>query len=124
MRAFKTKAFGRFARKERIDDDDLREAVARAVRGLVDADLGGHLIKQRVARKGDGRSGGYRTIIVFRIDQRAVFLFGFAKNDQVDLTAIELRTYKQAARDYLSLSERELDELVEQGTLLEIEDDV
>jgi len=65
-RVFKTRWFTRFAAKERITDDRLAEAVARAERGLIDADLGGGLIKQRVARAGKGKSGGYRTLIAYR----------------------------------------------------------
>ena len=79
MRIFKTRGFARFARKERLGDRELREAIARAERGIVDADLGGHVIKQRVARSGQGRSGGYCTVIAYRSQTRAVFLFGFAK---------------------------------------------
>ena len=82
MRVFKTRAFGRFARRERIADELLCDAIERAERGVVDAELGGRVIKQRVARPGQGRSGGYRTLIAFRSDTRAVFMFGFAKNDQ------------------------------------------
>jgi hypothetical protein len=78
LRVFATKVFARFARKERLDDRRLCEAVERAGRGLVDADLGGNLIKQRIARPGSGRSGGYRTIVAFRAAQRSVFLYGFA----------------------------------------------
>lgn len=63
MRIFKNRWFEKFARKQDIGDDVLREAVGRAERGLIDADLGGGVIKQRVAREGEGRSGGYRTII-------------------------------------------------------------
>jgi hypothetical protein len=63
LRVFATRVFARFAGKERLDDKHLLGAVARAERGLVDADLGGNLIKQRVARAGGGRSGGYRTVI-------------------------------------------------------------
>jgi hypothetical protein len=80
LRVFTTKVFARFARKERLDDRQLCEAIARAERGLVDADLGGNLIKQRVARSGRGRSGGYRTVVAFRASQRSVFLYGFAKS--------------------------------------------
>jgi len=65
LRIFKTKVFTRFARRERISDAQLREAVARAERGLVDADLGGGVVKQRVARPGQGRSGGFRALIAY-----------------------------------------------------------
>src|SRR5277367_5120463 len=76
---YKLKPFARFARSENIDDENLVEAVERAGRGLVDADLGGGLIKQRVARKGQGRRGGYRVMVAIRSADYAVFLFGFAK---------------------------------------------
>ena len=81
MRVFKSNRFHRFARKEKISDAMLCEAIERAERGLIDADLGAGLIKQRVARPGAGRSGGYRTLIFFRAETRAVFAFGFAKSD-------------------------------------------
>ena len=66
MRTFKTKAFARFAHREGIGDRALCDAVARIAKGLVDADLGGGVFKQRIARKGGGRSGGFRTIVLFR----------------------------------------------------------
>jgi hypothetical protein len=82
MHVYTTKASGRFKRRERIADAALRDAVDRAAKGLIDADLGGGIVKQRVARPGQGRSGGYPTVIAFRASDRAVFLFGFAKNSQ------------------------------------------
>jgi hypothetical protein len=78
MRAFVVKAFARFQRHERITDAMLCTALDDAHRGLVDADLGSEVIKQRVARRGQGKSGGYRVLIAFRRDERAVFLHGFA----------------------------------------------
>lgn len=83
MRIFKTRLFAKFARRERIPDASLREAIERAGRALIDADLGGGVIKQRVGRKGQGRSRGYRTLIAYRFGEFAVFLFGFAKSDRV-----------------------------------------
>jgi hypothetical protein len=74
VRIFKTKWMMRYARRERIADSSLREAVERAGRGSIDADLGGGVIMQRVARGGQGRSGGYRTLIAYRAGTRAVFL--------------------------------------------------
>lgn len=79
MRVLVTKVFARFARAEGVGDDKLREAIERADKGLIDAALGGGLIKQRLARAGQGRSGGFRTVIAFRQADRAVFLYGFAK---------------------------------------------
>ena len=90
MRVFKTKWFGRFARKERLSDQKLAEAVREVERGLHDGDLGGGLIKKRIARAGEGKRGGYRTIIVYRRGKRAVFVYGFAKSDKADLSPVEL----------------------------------
>ena len=76
MRIYKVKVFARFQRRERIEDGALAKAVRAAEDGLIDADLGGGLIKQRVARPGQGKSGGYRTVIVYRRGDLAVFLLG------------------------------------------------
>jgi hypothetical protein len=78
VRIFKTKTLAKFARQHGISDDGLVDAVERAVRGLIDADLGGQIIKQRVARPGQGKRGGFRMIIGIRSD-RAIFVFAFAK---------------------------------------------
>jgi hypothetical protein len=94
LRVFITKVFARFVRKERLDDRQLCEAIARAERGLVDADLGGNLIKQRVARPGRGRSGGYRTVVAYRASQRSVFLYGFAKSERDNIDVRELDDLK------------------------------
>jgi len=79
VQIFKTKWFVRYARQERIGDHSLREAIERAERGIVDADLGGRIVKQRVARTGQGRSCGYRLLIAYCSGDRAVFLYGFGK---------------------------------------------
>lgn len=74
MRVFKNKSFARFCRRARITDAVLCGAVDAASRGLIDADLGGGVIKQRIARHGEGKSGGFRTIILLRICERALFV--------------------------------------------------
>ena len=105
MQVLRLKAFGRFQRRERIADDALAKAVRDAEGGLVDADLHGGLIKQRVARPGQGKSGGYRTIIAYRRGDRAVFLYGFAKNEKANLDDDELACWRQIGRSYLALDE-------------------
>ena len=82
MRIFQNKAFIRFAKKAGIGDAVLCEAIRNAERGLIAADLGGGIIKQRIARPGQGKSGGFRTLIVFRAAARAFFVHGFAKNEK------------------------------------------
>jgi len=118
-RIFKTKWFQRFARRERIEDATLVDAVARAETGQVDADLGGGVIKQRIARAGQGKSGGYRTIVVFRRGDRAVFMYGFAKRERENIRADEEKEFKEAAKHVLGLTEKELVELVKRGDFVE-----
>lgn len=120
MRVFKTKWFVRFARKERIGDKELCDAVARAERGLIDADLGGGLIKQRLARSGQGKSGGYRSILVFQSGSRSVFAYGFAKNDRDNIDAVELQAFRQLASLMLSYDQDALDVAVSRNFLQEV----
>ncbi len=120
MRVFATRVSNRFARKERLDDRRLCEAVARAERGLVDADLGGSLIKQRVARQGGGRSGGYRTIIAFRAGQRCVFLYGFAKNERDNIDDRELSDLRSLARHFLAFSDSQIATALAEAELREV----
>ena len=112
--------FQRFAAKERIGNVALIEAIERANRGLIDADLGGGVIKQRVARPGQGRSGGYRTLILFRVGRRAVFAFGFAKSDQANIAPADLALLKDAASMTLALTEDDIARLVRTGQLIEV----
>jgi hypothetical protein len=124
VRIFKLKGFARFQRRERIADEALAKAVSDAGDGLVDADLGGGLIKQRVARKGQGKSGGYRTIIAFQRGERAVFLFGFAKSDQENISSDELDLLRMRGRAFLELKPKQLAALTADGELLEISDGI
>jgi hypothetical protein len=123
VRIFKTRAFGRFARKERIGDPLLCDAIARADSGILDADLGGHVIKQRIARPGQGRSGGYRTLIAYRSETRAVFLFGFAKNDTDDIDDDALTALRKAAAEVLRLNNKDVAALVAAGKWTEVQCD-
>ena len=108
MRVFATRWFARFMRKERIGEQQLCEAVGRAARGSVDANLGGNLIKQRVARKGGGRRGGYRVLIAHQSGRRAVLLYGFAKNERDSIDPSELADLKKLTQRLITLSEQEI----------------
>lgn len=122
MRIFKTRWVARFVRRERIDDAGLKEAIARAERGLIDADLGGGLIKQRVARPGQGRSGGFRMIVAYRTADRAFFVYGFAKNERDNIDDDELQTLRDIAAAFLAHEDTALDEAVRNGQLQEMDD--
>jgi len=115
--------FAKFAAKEKISDATLADAVHRAQSGLIDADLGHGLIKQRIARQGGGRAGGYRSILIFRSGQRAIFVFAFAKNAKANLSAAELKVYRKAASIMLELGDDEMETEVEAGRLVEVKDD-
>lgn len=120
MRVFVTRQFGRFARSERMADDRLCVAIARAESGLIDADLGGGLIKQRVARPGQGRSGGYRTVVAYRRLGRAVFLYGFAKNERDNIGPDDLAALKKLAAVYLGATMAALEAWCGEGELREV----
>lgn len=118
-RVFQTKWFQRSARKEEIGAAALLDAVERAENGQIDADLGGSVIKQRIARPGHGKSGGYRTIIVFRKGDRAVFMYVFPKNKRDNITTDELVAFREAAKYILALTEHQIAALLKKGDLVE-----
>jgi len=120
MRIFKSRWFQRFARKERIADAALRECVVRAEKGQIEADLGGGVIKQRIARPGEGKSKGYRTIIFFRRGARAFFVYGFAKSQRANIDEDEEEQFKEAAKLVLALTETQLAVRLERGDFVEV----
>ena len=120
MRLFKTKWFMRYERQERLEDHSMCDAIERTERGLVDADLGGGIIKQRVARTGQGRSGGYRLLIAYRSGKRAVFLYGFAKSERDTIDADELETLKEIGAVWLEAKKERLEYAIKEGILREV----
>ena len=91
---------------------------------MIDADLGGGVIKQRIARKGQGKSGGFRSVVLFRQGERAFFVYAFAKSDRDNIDQSELSTYKTAAAVYLNYTDDELALFLKQGTLMEISHEI
>lgn len=120
MRIFKNAWFGRFARKEKISPDVLLEAVDRAEKGLVDADLGGGVIKQRIARPGEGKSKGYRSIVLYRRGDKSFFVYGFPKSDLGNIRDDEAEQFKRAAKLVLALSDEQIRLLIEIGQFEEV----
>ncbi|MCX7162566.1 MAG: type II toxin-antitoxin system RelE/ParE family toxin [Rhodocyclales bacterium] len=108
MRAFKTRTFQRWAGKAGVTDAALLDAVAQMERGLIDADLGGNLYKQRVALPGRGKSGSTRTIIATQFAGVLFFLYGFEKSDRDNITAKELALYQRFARELLGMNESQI----------------
>jgi hypothetical protein len=120
VRIFKTKTLAKFTRQHGIGDDGLVEAVERALQGLIDADLGGQIIKQRVARPGQGKRGGFRMIIGIRSD-RAIFLFAFAKNERENIGKAELTTLREIVASFLNADDKTIAQALEDGTLIEVQ---
>lgn len=120
MRIFKNKWFAKFADKEGISDEGLLKAIKDIEAGNTDADLGGGVIKQRVARFSEGKSGGYRTIILYRRGDLAFFVYGFAKNILDNIDRADLRDFKKLAKIMLALSDEQLKMLLESKELREI----
>ncbi len=112
--------FGRYARRERIEDKNLCEAIERAERGIIDADLGGGVIKQRVARTGQGRSSGYRMLVAYRCGDLAVFLYGFAKKERDNIEDDDLESLRNIAADLFGSTAECLEKQVIEGRLQEV----
>jgi hypothetical protein len=120
LRVFVTKGFKRLARRERIADSSLCEAIRRAERGLVDAELGGGVVKQRLARPGQGRSGGYRVLIAYRARTLSVFLYGFAKSERDNIGNDELATLRDIASGWFRADAKALARAMTDGVIQEL----
>lgn len=121
MKAFKTRAFAKWANSEGLDDVAFASAVEEMEQGLIDAQLGGDVVKKRVALPGRGKRGGARTLVAFRRRDRAFFIFGFAKNERANVSKDELKALKLLAKELLNYPVTSLDFAVRSGELIEIE---
>jgi hypothetical protein len=122
MRVFKTRTFDRSMKRSGMTDRALWGAVLEMAKGLVDADLGGHVVKKRVALPGLGKRGGARTIVATKLAERWFFLYGFRKNERANIDKDELRALQEVAKDLLGLDDRRLDSALEAGEILEVRD--
>ena len=121
MRTFKTRLFSRWAADEGLTDRILAEAVNEMERGLVDANLGGHMYKKRVALPGRGKRGGFRTLLAYRKGEKAFFVLGFAKNERANIDARDFKALSKLADELLSYTNAALKKLIRDGQLVEIE---
>lgn len=119
-RVFKTRHFNRWMRKTELSDNALCYAVSGMEQGLIDADLGGGVVKKRVRLPGRGKSGSARTLVATNKGNRWFFVFGFEKNERANVTAKELEALRTIAADLLGPAAKELDALLQSGALLEI----
>ncbi len=123
MQVYKSKWFGKWADKEDLTDQDLSAAVKEMVNGLIDADLGGHVMKKSVALQGQGKSGGARTLLAFKVGDKAFFMYGFAKNQQDNISAKELKALKAMAKQVLGYTPAQLKVVLKAGEFIEVRHD-
>jgi hypothetical protein len=121
MRVFKTKVFNRWAKREGLADPSLCEAISEMLQGLVDARLGGGVVKKRVARAGEGKRGSYRTILATNLRDRWFFMFGFAKNERDNIRDDELKMLRQLAAALLRMDDPAIVEARNRSELVEID---
>lgn len=119
-RVFKTRHFCRWMRKTELTDSALCDAVLEMMQGLVDADLGGGVVKKRIGLAGRGKRGGVRTLLATNKANRWFFVFGFEKNDRANIGDDELEALKDIASDLLARTSTQLDAAVRDGALEEI----
>ena len=121
MRAFKIKSFAKWASGEGLSDDALASAVVEMEKGLIDAKLGGQVVKKRVALPGRGKRGSTRTLVAFRQGNKAIFIYGFAKKERTNISDKELRALKMLAKELMSYTRATLTKATKAGELIEIE---
>lgn len=120
MSIYQTRWFDRWVRKEGLAADCICAAVREMASGLVDADLGGGLVKKRIARFGQGKRGGFRTLVATNRSSRWIFVFGFPKNQRGNINDNELLALKKLSDHFLSLSQAEIVQVLNAGELLEV----
>jgi len=122
MKRLSTKWFKKWSKKVKLSNQNLLDVINALEAGLSTADLGHYLFKVRVKREHGGKSSGFRTIILFKADDRAIFLFGFGKNEKENIYKNELQYFKKLGDDLLSLNSKQLETAISQKVLFELED--
>ena len=123
MRVFKSKWFKKWAAKEGLSDEALQTAVEEMEVGLIDAELGGQVVKKRVALPGRGKRGGSRTLVVYQQANKVFFVYGFAKNERANISAKQLKALKLLATQLLGYTSPALVKAINAGELIEVNED-
>ncbi|TLY46077.1 MAG: type II toxin-antitoxin system RelE/ParE family toxin [Gammaproteobacteria bacterium] len=120
MRVFKTRSFYRWAKEQKLKDEVLRKAVQEIEEGLYEANLGGSVYKKRISIGNRGKSSGSRTIVAFKLNNKAFFIYGFAKNKRSNITLKEELALKMLAKLYFTYDEKQIDRAIKIGELIEV----
>lgn len=121
MKRLSTKWFKKWSKKAKLSRENLLDAINALETGLSTADLGHNLFKVRVKREHSGKSSGFRTIILFKAEDRAIFLFGFGKNEKENIDKNELQYFKKLGDDLLSLNSKQLEKAISKKVLFDLE---
>jgi hypothetical protein len=115
-----TKQFGKWASKQSIDFNELKNALHEVIHGNCEADLGGHLYKKRIPFLGQGKRSSGRAIICYQKERIAIFIHGFAKNETDNLTPKELTAFKAFAKILTGLSADQIETALQNGDFKEV----
>ncbi len=121
MRKLCTKWFAKWSEKAKLSNEDLLEAVNNLEKGLSAIRLSRSLLKIRIKRAGKGKSSGFRTIVVFQNNDKAIFLYGFAKNERSNISKAELESFKKLSKDLLQLDSNQITNLIKKKILFDLE---
>jgi len=121
MRKLSVKSFNKWAKKSNLKNQDLIDTIFNLENGLSSSNLGNHLFKVRVKREHSGKSSGFRTVVVFQKQNRAIYLYGFGKNEKENISKTELEYFKKLANDLLALDNIQLDKLINNRILFVLE---
>lgn len=120
MKVYKYRTFEKWAKKQSLSNDDLKKAIAEIQKGLIDANLGGHVYKKRIGLHGKGKRSSYRTIILMKVHEKAIFAHGFTKGAKGNITKNELAGFKVMAKAFLELNDDQINSLVDKHNLIEV----
>ena len=121
MKKLSIKWFHKWSKKAKLENDDLLEAITNLEKGLSTSDLGNYLFKIRVKRENSGKSSGFRTIVVYKKDDRAIFVYEFGKNEKKNISKTELQYFKKLADDLMALNSEQIEQFIEQKVLFNLE---
>lgn len=122
MKIFKTRCFSRWAKKVKLSDRVLCEAVEEMNCGLIDAKLAHCVYKKRVALPGRGKRASLRTVVAFKTTNKVFFIFGFAKNTMENVDPKQLDQLKQLAKHLMCYNDSELVKAITEKVLMEVND--
>ena len=122
MKKLKTKWFKKWAKKK-LTDSELLDAIEDLEDEKSTSNLGHNLYKVRIAKKNSGKSGGYRTIVVYKSNDMAIFIYGFGKKEKGNILKSELEYLKKYADDLINLNRKELKSELSKKELFNLEND-